>query len=144
MEAGGGEEVEEGGALDDKDFYKAVNIPRQWGKARGLTVEAAVLVEEDSDCVLDDCTPRTTEHCRTTCTRGSPFFPTTGLNVTVHVSVASPAGLQRHQTANQHTQGTTHQREKKEHERVNRLHRLGDHCLCELIPVLLATVECLR
>ena len=127
-----------------RTFTKLLTSQDNGGRRGGLTVEAVVLVEEDSDCVLDDCTPRTTEHCRTTCTRGSPFFPTTGLNVTVHVSVAGPAGLQRHQTANQHTQGTTHQREKKEHERVNRLHRLGDHCLCKLIPVLLATVECLR
>ena len=90
VEAGGGEEVG-----DDRGFYAAVNKRIGGRKQGGLTVEVAVLVEEDSDCVLDDCTPRTTVHCRTTCTIGSPFFPTTGVNVTVHVSVARPAGLQQ-------------------------------------------------
>jgi len=34
--------------------------------------------------------PGTTVHCRTTCTRGSPFDPVTGVNVMVHVSVTGP------------------------------------------------------
>jgi len=68
VDTGGGEEVEEGGALDD--------------------VEAAVVVEGGSDCA-----PRTILHCRTTCTRRSPLLPMTGVNVTVHVSVASPEGV---------------------------------------------------
>jgi hypothetical protein len=112
----------------------------------GLTVEAAVLVEGGSVCAAEDWAPGTIVHCRTTCTRGSPFFPVTGLNVTMHVSVAGPEGLkqqqrqqQRHQTTNQpSTQGN-----RKTNERVNRLHRLSDHWPSDRISVLLATVECL-
>jgi hypothetical protein len=97
--------------------------------------------------VPEDWTPATTVHCRTTCTRGSPFFPVTGLNVTVHVSVTGPEGLQQqqqqqHQTMNQ----PAHKGDpsKRENERVNRLYRLSDHWLSDRISVLLATVECLR
>jgi hypothetical protein len=58
-----------------------------------LTTEAAVLVEGGSVCDPEDCAPGVMIHCRTTCTRGSPLFPVTGVNVTVHVSVAGPEGL---------------------------------------------------
>ena len=34
-------------------------------------------------------------HCRTTCTRGSPSGPLTGVIVIVHVSVMGPASLQQ-------------------------------------------------
>jgi hypothetical protein len=37
--------------------------------------------------------PETTLHCRTTCTRGSPFGPLIGVNVIVHVSVTGPESL---------------------------------------------------
>jgi len=95
--------------------------------------------------VTEDWTPGTTVHCRTTCTRGSPLFPVTGVNVTVHVSVAGPEGLQqqqRHQTMNQPAHKGPQL--KRENERVNRLHRLSDHWLSDRTSVLLATVECLR
>jgi len=72
---GGGGGVEEGGASEDKD------------------AEATVLVEGGSVCVTEDWAPGTTVHCRTTCTRGSPLVPVTGLNVTMHVSVAGPEGV---------------------------------------------------
>jgi hypothetical protein len=75
VDAGGGEEVEEGGASEDED------------------VEAAVLVEGGSVCVSEDWAPGTTVHCRTTCTRCSPLFPVTGVNVTMHVSVTGPEGV---------------------------------------------------
>jgi hypothetical protein len=74
VDAGGGAEVEEGGASEDKD------------------VEATVLVEGGSLCP-EDWAPGTTVHCRTTCTRASPLFPVTGVNVTMHVSVTGPEGV---------------------------------------------------
>jgi len=73
VDAGGGEEVE--GGAEDED------------------VEATVLVEGGSVCVTEDWAPGTTVQCRTTSTRGSPFFPVTGVNVTVHVSVAGPEAV---------------------------------------------------
>ena len=90
--------------------------------------------------------PGTMVQSCTTCTRGSPFFPVTGVNVSMHVSVTGPEGLQeqeqKHQTMNQHTKGRK-QLEKND-ERVNNLHRLRDHCVSDWFSVLLATVECLR
>jgi len=70
-DAGGGEEVEAG--AEDEDVE--------------------VLVEGGTVCAAEDCAPGTITHCRTTCTRGSPLPPVTGLNVTVHVSVAGPEGV---------------------------------------------------
>jgi hypothetical protein len=67
VDAGGGEEVEEGGATDDED------------------VEATALVDAGGVCVSLDWTPGTIVHCRTTCTRDSPFGPVTGVKVTMHV-----------------------------------------------------------
>jgi len=68
-DAGGGEEVEDGGALEDD-------------------VEVVVLAEGGADWA-----PGVTVHCRTTRTRGSPLFPVTGVNVTMHDSVAGPEGV---------------------------------------------------
>jgi len=73
---GSTELVDAGGASEDKD------------------VEAVVLVEGGGSVwVPEDCAPGTIVHCRTTCTRGSPLFPVTGVNVTMHVSVAGPEGV---------------------------------------------------
>jgi len=58
------------------------------GGGEDKDVEATVL-----DCAPEDWTPGTIVHCRTTCTSGSPFFPVTGVNVTVHVWVAGPEGV---------------------------------------------------
>ncbi len=44
--------------------------------------------------MAEDWAPATMVHCRTTCTRGSPLFPVTGVKVRVHVSVAGPEELQ--------------------------------------------------
>jgi hypothetical protein len=97
--------------------------------------------------VPEDWAPGTTVHCRTTCTRASPLFPVTGVNVTMHVSVTGPEGLQQQQQQQQHQtmNQPAHKRpdtSKRENERVNRLHRLSDHWLSDMISVLLATVEC--
>jgi hypothetical protein len=79
-------------------------------QAPGRTVEATVLVDAGGVCVSLDWTPGVTVHCRTTCTRDSPFGPVIGVNVTVHVSVAGPEGLQQHQTTvNQYRE--THRKE---------------------------------
>jgi hypothetical protein len=57
-----------------------------------MVVDAVVLVDKVPE-LLGGWAPGTTVHCRTTCTRGSPFDPVTGVNVTVHVSVAGPESV---------------------------------------------------
>jgi len=62
------------------------------GEERGTedkVVETMELVDAVSE-LLEDWEAGTTLHCRTTCTRGSPSAPTTGVNVMVHVSVTGP------------------------------------------------------
>lgn len=49
--------------------------------------------EEMVDELLPDWATADTVHCRTTCTRGSPFGPLTGVIVIVHVSVTSPESV---------------------------------------------------
>jgi len=69
-----------------------------------MTTEVEVLwTEEDEDVVMAEVdeeleldtdaggSPGVAVHCRTTCTRGWPFGPLIGVNVTVHVSVTGPA-----------------------------------------------------
>jgi hypothetical protein len=52
-------------------------------------------VNTDEELLGDwEAVPGVTVHCRTTCTRGSPFDPVTGVNVIVHVWVTGPALLQ--------------------------------------------------
>jgi len=53
-----------------------------------VDVEAVVFEVMDVEVVVD---AGVTVHCRTTCTRGSPFDPVTGVNVIVHVWVTGPA-----------------------------------------------------
>jgi len=75
-DAGGGEEVEEGGASEDEDD------------------EPVLIVGGGGSVWLPEVwSPGVMVHCRTTCTRGSPFFPTTGVSVIMHVSVAIPEGV---------------------------------------------------
>jgi len=53
-------------------------------------------VNTDDELLGDwEAAPGVTVHCRTTCTRGSPFDPVTGVNVSVHVWVTGPALLQQ-------------------------------------------------
>lgn len=66
----------------------------------GLTVETMELLDAGGG-LLEDWAPAVTLHCRTTCTRGSPFDPVTGVNVIVHDSVTGPASLQ-HRRMNQY------------------------------------------
>lgn len=47
------------------------------------------------DELLVDWEAGDTVHCRTTCTRGSPVGPLTGVSVIVHVWVTGPAALQQ-------------------------------------------------
>jgi hypothetical protein len=72
----------------------------------GLTVETIELVDAGGR-LLEDWAPAATLHCRTTCTRGSPFDPVTGVNVMVHDSVTGPASLQQHRKMNQYKKGSS-------------------------------------
>ena len=56
--------------------------------------------EEMVDELLADWATAVTVHCRTTCTRGSPFCPLTGVIVIVHVSVTGPESLQQQELVN--------------------------------------------
>ena len=60
--------------------------------------EEAVVNADDE--LLADWEAAVTLHCRTTCTRGSPFDPLTGVNVIVHVSVTGPSLLQQQELVN--------------------------------------------
>ena len=51
--------------------------------------------EVEDDELLAGWETAVSVHCRTTCTRGSPFGPLTGVIVIVHVSVMGPASLQQ-------------------------------------------------
>jgi len=57
--------------------------------ADDVVVDAVVLADKVPE-LLGGSAPGTKVHCRTTCTRGSPSDPVTGVNVTVHVSVTGP------------------------------------------------------
>jgi hypothetical protein len=50
---------------------------------------------DDEELVDGGAVPSTTTHCRTTCTKGSPLGPVTGVKVIVHCWVTGPAELQR-------------------------------------------------
>ena len=56
--------------------------------------------EEMVDELLPDWATAVIVHCRTTCTRGSPFGPLTGVIVIVHVSVTGPESLQQRELVN--------------------------------------------
>jgi hypothetical protein len=96
-------------AEDTEDDAEVV-VEVLWAEGNELVVDVAGLEIVDAGCevvVVDvddavdkalvdwEATPGTTLHCRTTCTKGSPLAPVTGVNVMTHVWVAGPALLQR-------------------------------------------------
>jgi hypothetical protein len=92
-------------AEDTEDDAEVV-VEVLWAEGNELVVDVAGLEIVDAGCevvVVDvddavdkalvdwEATPGTTLHCRTTCTKGSPLAPVTGVNVMTHVWVAGPA-----------------------------------------------------
>jgi hypothetical protein len=86
-------------AEDNEDDAEAV-VEVLWAEDNELVVDVERIEVVDAGCErVDDvdweAAPGTTVHCRTTCTKGSPLAPVTGVNVMTHVWVAGPALLQR-------------------------------------------------
>jgi len=79
----GMEEREARDVEDDAEAVTEVLFTEERELVAIMEVEAV-----DLEVVVD---AGVTVHCRTTCTRGSPFDPVTGVNVIVHVWVTGPA-----------------------------------------------------
>lgn len=77
-----------GDVEDDADVVTEVLCTEERELVAAVEVEAVDVEAVDFEVVVD---AGVTVHCRTTCTRGSPFDPVTGVNVSVHVWVTGPA-----------------------------------------------------
>lgn len=84
----GMEEREARDVEDDAEAVTEVLFTEERELVAIVEVEAVDLEVVDLEVVVD---AGVTVHCRTTCTRGSPFDPVTGVNVIVHVWVTGPA-----------------------------------------------------